>query len=193
MTKVRFHGPIAGFSGAMGEMVFADQKKKDKTLAYMKTQKDPTEARMEQQARFLEASTRADELLKDPAARAFYEPIAQQRGLITRSLVIGEFLCYPSFKPLLLTNYNGKVGDTIVIRAKDTIGLKEVNVEIHSQEGSLIEQGQAVRDRFRPGYWEYTATQPVALGSDVFIEVVGFNYVGTKAQITENPTVGAEE
>ena len=36
MTKVRFHGPIAGFSGAMGEMVFADNEGKGWTVAYMK-------------------------------------------------------------------------------------------------------------------------------------------------------------
>jgi hypothetical protein len=68
-----------------------------------------------------------------------------------------------------------------------------VNVDIRSLEGTLIEQGEAVPDRFRPTDWKYTATQQIALGTDIFIKVVGFNHVGTKAQITENPTVGADE
>jgi hypothetical protein len=193
MTKVRFEGPIAAFSGSMGKMVFADQKKTGKTLAYMKSQKDPTEARQEQKARFMEAGARADAALQDPATRAFYEKIAEQRNQITRNVAIGEYLCIPYFKPLGLSSYKGQIGDPIVIRAKDSIGLVEVNVKIHSQEGVLIEQGKAVEDGFRSGYWTYTATAPVALGSDVFIEVVGFNHVGTKAKITENPTVGADE
>jgi hypothetical protein len=193
MTKVRFEGPIGGFSGAMGKMVFADQKKKGRTIAYMKTQKDPTEARLEQQACFLEAAARADAALKDPATRAFYEKIAQQRDQLTRNVAIGEFLCRPFFKPLGLSSYKGQIGDIIEIRAKDSIGLVEVNVDIRAQDGSVIEQGKAVEDGFRSGFWKYTATAPVALGSDVFIEVVGFNHVGTMAKITENPTVGAEE
>ena len=193
MTKVRFEGPIAGFSGAMGKMVFADQKKTGKTLAYMKSQKDPTEARIEQQARFMEAAARVDVALEDPATRAFYERIAKQRNQITRNVAIGEFLCIPSFKPLGLSSYKGQIGNIIVIRAKDSIGLVEVNVVIHSQDGTLIEQGKAVEDGFRSGYWEYTATAPVALGSGVFIEVTGFNHAGTTAKITENPTVGVEE
>src|SRR5690349_3730465 len=108
MTKVRFEGPIAGFSGSMGKMVFADQKKTGKCLAYMKSQKDPTEARLEQQARFMEAGARADAALEDPATYAFYEKIAKQRNKLTRNVAIGEFLCIPSFKPLGLSAYQGR-------------------------------------------------------------------------------------
>jgi len=53
MTRVRFEGPIGGFSGSMGRMVFADQQKNGKTIAYMKSQKAPTEAKLERKACFL--------------------------------------------------------------------------------------------------------------------------------------------
>jgi len=193
MTKVRFEGPIGGFSGSMGKMVFADQKKKGRTLAYMKTQQDPTEAQLKRKACFLEASAWADDALKDPATFAFYEKFATEQGKATRNLAIGEFLCKPSFKPLDLSEYRGQIGNPIIIKAKDVISLAEVNVDIHSQDGILIETGKAVQERFRSWEWKYTATKQVALGSDVFIKIVGFNHVGTKVQITENPTVGAEE
>ena len=45
----------------------------------------------------------------------------------------------------------------------------------------------------RTGIWTYAATAPVALGSDIFIKVVGVDHAGTKAQLTETPTVGADE
>jgi hypothetical protein len=48
MTKVRFHGPIAGFSGAMGEMVFADNEGKGWTVAYMKKHHPLSEAQLMQ-------------------------------------------------------------------------------------------------------------------------------------------------
>ena len=192
MTKVRFEGPIGGFSGSMGKMVFADQMKNGKTIAYMKSQKAPTEAKLERKACFLEAAKWADEALKDPEVYAFYEQFAKEQGRKTRNVAMGEYLCKPSFKPLDLSEYKGQIGNLIGIRVKDMIGMAEVNVEIRAQDGTLIEEGKAVQRDFRPLEWNYTATKQVALGSDVFIKIVGFNHVGTKAQSTENPTVGVD-
>jgi hypothetical protein len=192
MTKVRFEGPIGGFSGSMGKMVFADQKKNGKTIAYMKSQQVPTEAKLERKACFLEASAWADVALKDPATYAFYEKAGRDLGKKTRNVAIGEYLCKPSIKPLDLSEYKGLIGNPIGIRVKDLIGMAEVNVEIRAQDGTVIETGQAVQRDFRPLEWKYTATKQVTLGSDVFIKIVGYNHVGTKAQITENPTVGAD-
>jgi hypothetical protein len=193
MTKVRFEGPIGGFSGSMGKMVFADQQKNGKTIAYMKSQKAPTEAKLERKACFLEASAWADVALKDPETYAFYEKAGRDLGKKTRNVAIGEYLCKPFIKPLDLSEYKGQIGNPIGIRVKDLIGMKEVNVEIRAQDGTLVEEGQAVQRDFRPLEWKYLATKPVALGSDVFIKIVGYNHVGTKAQITENPTVGADD
>jgi hypothetical protein len=41
--------------------------------------------------------------------------------------------------------------------------------------------------------WLYTATQPVPVGTDVFIEVTATCHSGKQVTMTENPTVGAEE
>jgi hypothetical protein len=40
--------------------------------------------------------------------------------------------------------------------------------------------------------WLYTATQPVPLGTDMFIEVVGTSHTGREVKMSENPTVGVE-
>ena len=193
MTKVRFHGPIAGFSGAMGEMVFSDSKKKNRTTARMKTHYAPTEAQLASQARFTEAARRAQKMLEDPAQREFYEMIAKERDSLPHIVALTDILVVPFFKPLDLSAYQGKVGDQIMIRAVDDIGLVNVDVNIVAQDGTPIEQGQAIEDGARSGKWIYTATRQVALGTDIFIEVKGFDHAGTKAQLSENPTVGADE
>lgn len=193
MTKVRFHGPVAGFSGAMGEMVFADNKKKNRTVAYMKTHYDPTEAQLDHQERFKEAALRAQAALTDPATYAFYSAIAQERDSTAQIVALTDFMVLPTFKSLDLSSYQGQVGDTITIRATDDIGLADVDVKITAQDGTLIEQGKATEDGVRTGKWIYTATQPVALGADIFIEVKGVDHAGNEAQLTENPTVGADE
>lgn len=193
MTKVRFHGPIAGFSGAMGEMVFADTEKKNRTVAYMKKRRPATQAQLDHRAHFAVCARRAEAALTDPATYAFYAAIAKEKDSTPQIVALTDFLVLPSFKPLDLSRYQGQVGDKITIRAEDDLGLAEVNVSIVAQDGTPIEQGRAMEDGILSGYWTYVATQPVALGADIFIEVTGVDHAGNEAQITENPTVGAEE
>jgi hypothetical protein len=192
MTKVRFHGPIAGFSGAMGEMVFADTKEKNRTTAYMKTHYTPTQAQLDHQAHWKESASRAKQALENPTLRAFYETIAVERDVNTFVVAFTDFLVAPTFKPLDLSEYKGQVGDKLTIWAKDDIGLVHVDVNIVAQDGTPIEGGQAIEDGVRSGKWIYTATRPVALGTDVFIEIKGADHAGTKAQLSENPTVGVD-
>ncbi len=192
MTKVRFIGPIAGFSGEMDGMVFADTKKKNRTTAYLKKHYPPTEAQLAQQDHWRECAARAQQALEDPTRRAFYEAIAVEREVTTFLVAFTDFLVAPTFKPLDLSAYKGTVGDKIIIRAKDDIGLTQVDVNIVAQDGTPIEQGQAVEDGVRSGIWNYTVTQPVALGTDVFIEIKGVDHAGNKGQYSENPTVGVD-
>ena len=192
MTKVRFHGPIAGFSGAMGEMVFADREAKNKTIAYMKKHYPPTQAQLDHQARFKEAALRAKAALADPVKFEFYAAIAREKDVTAQVVALTDFLVAPSFKPLDLSGYKGQVGDTITIQAVDDIGLANVDVSIVAQDGTPIEQGSAIENGVRTGFWSYIAAKPVATGTDIFIEIKGVDHAGNKAQLTENPTVGAD-
>ena len=193
MTKVRFHGPIAGFSGAMGEIVFADQKKKGRTVAYMKTHYELTEAQVNTQDRFKEAAQLATAALEDPARRAFYQAIADAKESSAYHIAFTDYLVLPEFKPLNLSQYKGQVGDPILIRATDDIGLTRVEVTLTASDGTRIEQGSALEAGAGTGIWTYTATQPVVPGSDIFIDVVGFDHAGNKAQHSESPRVGEDE
>ena len=75
---------------------------------------------------------------------------------------------------------SGRAGDPIVIRVVNETGLVTLAVAIDRQDGTDIEKGQAIELGIRSEKWVYTATQPVARGSDVFIEVVGVDYTGKK-------------
>jgi len=193
MTKVRFHGPIAGFSGAMGEMVFADNKEKDRTVAYMKTHRPVSEAQLNHRERFSEAAAYAKSALADPIRRELYETVAKERDIPAFSLALGDYLSLPTIQPLDLSEYKGQVGDPILIRIVDNIGAADVEVTLNANDGTEIEKGKAVEVGIRTGHWVYTATASVALGSDIFIKVVGVDHAGNEAQITESPTVGMDE
>jgi hypothetical protein len=193
MTKVRFIGPIAGFSGEMDGMVFADTKKKNRTTAYLKKHYPPTDAQLAQQDRWRECSARAQQALEDPARRAFYEAIAEQREVTTYLAAFVDFLVEPTFKPLDLSEYKGKMGDKIMVIAKDDIGLANVEFILTAVDGTRIEQGPAVEDGIRSGKWIYTATVAVPLGADIFVEARGVDHAGNKTVVSANPVVGTDE
>lgn len=69
MTKVRFHGPIAGFSGAMGELVFADHEKKGRTVAYMKKEYEPSEKQLDVRRQIAEGDQYVKLAKADPVRR----------------------------------------------------------------------------------------------------------------------------
>jgi hypothetical protein len=193
MTKVRFIGPIAGFSGEMDGMVFADTKKKNRTTAYLKKNHVPTEAQVARQDHWRECSARAQQALEDPARRAFYEAIAEKREVTPYLAAFVDFMVEPSFKPLDLSEYRGNVGDKIMVLAKDDIGLANVVFTLTAVDGTRIEQGPAVEDGVRAGRWIYTATKAVALGTDIFVEARGVDHAGNKAVVSANPVVGNDE
>jgi hypothetical protein len=193
MSEVDLNPTVDGYRGSIGRLVF--KKYKGRTIVGKKPVRtsEPSPAELARQERFKEAVAYAKSVLGDPAARAFYQPIALQRDISVYALAVGDFLKLPTIKPLNLTKYKGQIGDTIAIRATDDIGLADLDVTIVAQDGTPIEQGKAVETGTGSGKWTYTATASVALGADIFIEVKGIDHAGNEAEITENPTVGAED
>lgn len=191
MTKVRFVGPIGGFSGAMDGMVFADNG--ERTVAYIKKERksEKSQAELERDANWAEARAYASSVKESNAALwALYKLVGKERKISPFALAIGDYLKVPSFKPLDLKDYKGRVGDPIQIHALDNMGLVSVEVLIEKQDGTDVEKGMAVEMGARTGFWVYTATQPLPRGTDIFVEVVGIDHAGHRANLTENPAVG---
>ena len=193
MSDVELNPTVDGYRGSIGRLVF--KKYKGRTIVAKRPvrTKEQSQAELARQENFREAVAYAKSVLANPVASEFYKPIAFQRDISVYNCALGDFLKVPTIKPLDLDSYKGRIGDVIKIRAIDDIGFADLTVEIVAQDGTVIESGPAVEVGERSGKWIYTATKAVALGSDVFIEVKGCDHAGNKAQITENPTVGAEE
>jgi hypothetical protein len=192
MTKVRFLGPLGGFSGEMDGVVFADTDKKNRTSAYKKKNRAPSEAQLAVRARVAKAARRVKAKLEDPTVREFYESIARERDSLAHLVAIKDWMVQPTFKSLDLSGYKGNVGDKISVVATDDIGLASVIFTLTAVDGTRIEQGPAIEDGLRTGDWDYTATVPVALGTDIFVEARGVDHAGNKTVVSANPIVGED-
>jgi hypothetical protein len=175
----------------MDGMVFADNG--ERTIAYIKKPRtsEKSEAELRRDYRMAEARTYADTVkTENPELWALYKQVAKPRKISPRAIAVADFMNLPQFSPLNLVNYQGRVGDPIKIHCKDDIGLVSVEVAIDRQDGTDVEKGMAAALNAREGFWVYTATQAVPLGTDVFIEVVGLDHAGHRIKMTENPIVG---
>jgi hypothetical protein len=190
MAKIRLTGPVVGISGSMDEMVFVDRD--GQTIAYMKKKRkgEKSEAELSRDDRWAVARAYAQSVMDDPVKWDLYKTVAKEKKTTPFILAMNDYRNAPSFRPLDLQMYQGRVGDPITILAKDDVGLIAVEVKIDRQDGTDVETGVAVENGVRTGIWTYTVTQALPKGTDVFIEVVGWDHTGHRIKMTENPTVG---
>jgi hypothetical protein len=191
MSKARLHPSLLELKGAMGDMVF--KKRRGKVYVSIKSQGttgEPSEAQLAQRKVFKKAVNYAKSVMADETSRAFYEDLAQRRETTARALCIGDYLNAPSVDEVDFSKYKGNVGDRILITINDDIGVVDVNVKLTKIDGALIESGKAVEDGAGSGNWEYAATVPVPLGTDIFISAEAFDRPGHRAVASANPIVG---
>ena len=191
MSKARLHPSLLELNGAMGDMVFKKRGKKVYVSIKSKgSTADPSGAQLAQRKNFKKAVNYVKTVLADEGARAFYEDLAQKRETTLRALCMSDYLGKPTIEDLDLSGYQGKVGDRILITTDDKVGVVTVDVSITDTQGVIIERGQAVEQGDGSGSWEYVATAPVALGTDIFIEAEAYDRPGHRTVSSANPIVG---
>ena len=191
MAKIKFNGFVDEIRGGVGGLVVRKSRGKF-TLSNKPdmTALEPSQAQAAQRQAFGRGVGYGKMVMEDPALLAFYESLAEQKDKPAFALAVGDFLTPPTMDDLDLSQYKGRAGDQILINTYDDTGAVTVNVELTRNDGTLIERGQAVEAGMGTGYWMYTATVPVATGTDIFIEVEAFDRPGNRAVASANPTVG---
>jgi hypothetical protein len=119
--------------------------------------------------------------MADTAAKTVYETKA--KGTQVFALAVADFFNAPAVDEIDLSQYTGKAGETIHIRASDDFEVRGVSVVIHDANGAVLEQGGAVAGG--DGAWTYTATTAVPTGQSVAIEVTATDRPGNKTTKTQ--------
>lgn len=193
MAKTNLNSTIDDYRGSIGKLVF--KKYRGRTIVAKKPviTAEPSQAQLDQRIRFKEAAAFGKFAQNDPELSAIYEPIARARELTVYTVAVQDFLKKPVIQPLFLSQYKGRVGDPILIHATDEVGLARLEVTLNSDNGTLIESGQAVESVPGTGKWIYVATMDVPYGTEIFIEVAALDHAGNRTKITESPRVGVDD
>jgi len=89
----------------------------------------------------------------DSNIKSVYEKGIDNSFKTAYTIAVADFLNAPDISEIDLTNYQGRIGDTIRVKVIDDFKVKFVKINIYNQNGVLLERGHA----FNQGdYWLYT-------------------------------------
>lgn len=172
MAKVRDNVLVKGYSGTIGgELTFRLIGGKTFVSKHQRAPSvAPTEKKLAVQTKFGMATSYARRAVKDPAVKAMYQAVVKG-GQRAFNIAMIDALNSPVVESIQADRYTGRVGDPVIIRARDDFKVASVVVSIYSQRGVLLEQGQAVEPEDADGEWLYVASQenPEPAGSSVSV------------------------
>lgn len=132
------------------------------------------------QDRFRDAAFYAKSVMKDDSLRMKYQPKAEKLQLTVYNVAIRDFFRPPKTKSINAEEYSGKPGDEIVIRVVDDVEVVRVHVVL-KKNGEIVEEGDAVRDKFNAMLWRYAAKKENE-PSGMMMEVCAFDLPGNRSE-----------
>jgi hypothetical protein len=160
-----------GLSGKFGDLVVFRQRA-GKTLATKapgSRETAPSQAQQNVRQRFQRAAIYGKSVLANPTAKQAYAAAAAN-GQSAYNVAFADFFHAPDIAQVDLSGYTGQAGEPIRIKVTDDFKVKTVKVQIHNEDGTLVEEGQATQLGDGPD-WTYTTTSsnPSIIGDKITI------------------------
>jgi hypothetical protein len=176
---------VEAIQGAIGDLVYKTYNHRE-IVARMpdRTGIVQTASQIAQQDKFRLATLYGKSVLADETTKQLYDDAAARKGLVAGfAVAVADFLNPPVIREVDLSEYTGKVGDTIDIRATDDVEVKGVGLTILDQGGAKVEEGAAAWNA-ATATWRYTTTAALAQGQSATIEVTATDIPGHKGTRT---------
>jgi hypothetical protein len=179
MAKIKTNPVLEQIRGKVGDLVFKRYNQEIiMTRSPRQSGKAPTASQLAVRENFRLATVYGKSVMADPKTLSLYETKARAQGTPVFALAVADFFNAPAVDEIDLSNYTGKTGETIHIRASDDFEVAGVGVVIHNAGGAVLEQGAATASG--DGTWNYTATTNLPAGQTVSIDVTATDLPGHK-------------
>jgi hypothetical protein len=159
MAKSKNNVITYGLSGKIGDLLVFRQRDGKTIVSKIPEQSNTvSEKQTANRARFQQAAVYAKIAVEDTETKDLYAEQAKKRkGLTSYNVAVADFFNAPDIDTVDLSAYTGAVGEQIRIIVSDDFAVKSVHVQINNADGSLVEEGEAVRGA--GDLWIYTATE----------------------------------
>ncbi len=161
MSKISNNPLVQGARGNFGKKYVYKKRGNDTHLARMpEINKNAVVTEKQEKVRelFASAALYAQGAMSSPDLKAQYKKKAKP-GKTAYNVAFRDYVKAPVVKSIDPEKYNGTIGSTIVVSAKDDFRVVEVAVTIRNAGGVIVEQGNAVLNPINRNQWIYTATQ----------------------------------
>jgi hypothetical protein len=167
-----------GYAGRLGQWTFSKRNGKVLVRQVPVGKRTKTEAQAKVQRTFRSAAAYAKEMPKTPALLARYEVVAEIRRTSAYQAAMADYLRAPWIEKIDLDGFTGAAGGRIVVDARDDVDVMSVMVEVHGQDGTLLEKGAAAMEN---AMWVYATTVAHPAGTPVTITATAADRPGNKA------------
>ena len=175
---------IEGLSGKIGNLVFRRRKTDGKVFVAVPPSPHrtaPTGEKKRMNDKFKRAVLYGKSVIANPATKALYAQ-SISGGQTAFNLAVADFLNAPIIEEIDVSNYTGKAGSVIRIKATDNFKVAGVSVSITDADGIQLEVGEAVIDKSDELYWQYIAVEDNNL-------LTGSKVIVIASDIPQNETV----
>jgi hypothetical protein len=147
-----------GLSGKLGNMlVFSQRAGKTVVGKVPRKHAEPTAAQEAVQTKFQQAVVYARAATASTEGKASYGANAEE-GVSAYNVAIADFFNAPDIAEIDISQYTGAAGSKIRVTVTDDFSVEKLAVSINNADGSLVEEGNAVKEADGI-HWSYTATQ----------------------------------
>lgn len=146
-----------GLSGMVGDLIVF-RNRGNKTIVASKPKErsgETTETQKAHQKKFQQAIVYGQNAVTNPDFKAEYQAAASD-GQTAFNVAVADFFHAPDIESIDVSNYTGKIGDTIKVTVTDNFKVTGVSVVIYNADGSEVEHGLALQDDLK-SKWVFTA------------------------------------
>ena len=185
MAKINENLLVRGARGNVGKQFVYKKRGNDTHIAKMPVggnKGEPTSGQAGIRDLFGAASVYARSVVADPDLKKQYQQKAGP-GRTAFNMAFRDYFKHPVVQSIDTSKYNGNIGSSIVITAKDDFRVVEVFVRIHTALGVLVEEGMAILNPVDRNKWIYSATQNNTELPGTVISAVASDLPGNKAEL----------
>ena len=156
MAKVRRNIIVEGLSGSLGGQVVFQQARDGGTIVRVMarpSQRPPSEQQLTNRARFREAIAYARQTKDHP----IYVKKARGTNKTSYNVAVADWFRPPEVVKIDLSQWHGRVGDTLRMQVQDYAYVESVNVLISDENGQMVETGVATPES-NGLWWQYVTT-----------------------------------
>lgn len=111
-----------------------------------------------------------------------YVQLAKGTEATSYNLAIADYWGKPQVLDIQAESWTGQIGQTILVKAKDDTLVTRVQVTLRNEDGSIYEQGEAVRSEVDGLLWLYTTTTNLQNTYPLIIEAVACDMPGNRGE-----------